>query len=88
LGRRYPAPVNDYRDLPLEVARRAAALARDAPGADEDARIRAWWAAPTWMTPRSWWAIGLAENEKGSDLFFRRSVDGKNGAREVREHFV
>ena len=61
LGRRYPAPMNDYRDVALEVARRAAALARDAPDADEDdARIRARWAAPTWMTTRSWWAIGLA----------------------------
>jgi hypothetical protein len=60
LGRRYPAPMNDYRDVALEVARRAAALARDAPGAGEDARIRAWWAARTWMTTRSWWAIGLA----------------------------
>jgi hypothetical protein len=52
--------MNDYRDVALEVARRAAALARDAPDADEDARIRAWRAPRTWMTTRSWWAIGLA----------------------------
>ena len=52
--------MNDYRDVALQVARRAAALARDAPGADEDARIRAWGTARTWMTTRSWWAIGLA----------------------------
>src|SRR5688500_8818346 len=51
--------MNDYRDVALEVARRAAALAHGAPDADEDAR-RAWWAAPDWMTTRSWWAIGLA----------------------------
>jgi hypothetical protein len=52
--------MNNYRDVALDVARRAAALARDAPGAGEDARIRAWRAAPAWMTPRPWWAIGFA----------------------------
>lgn len=56
----YPAPMNDYRDVALEVARRAAALTRGAADADEDARIRAWWSAPPWMTTRSWWAIGFA----------------------------
>jgi rare lipoprotein A len=52
--------MNDYRDVALDVARRASALARDAPDADEDSRIRVWWSARTWMTTRSWWAIGLA----------------------------
>lgn len=52
--------MNDYRDVALDVARRAAELARGAPDADENARIRGWWSAPAWMTTRSWWAIGLA----------------------------